>query len=245
MDRLIYTAMSGANAAIQRQSVLATNLANVSTPGFRSELSTFRSVPLEGEGASTRVFALETTAGYADTPGPAQSTGNPLDAMAKGGAWFAVQGLDGVEAYTRAGAMNVSTEGVLVNAQGLPMLDDSGAPLNIPANAQPSIGTDGTVTAKVAGQAAAVVGRLKLTTPEPEQRLSRGADGLFRLADGTPMPADATARMESGVLEGSNVNAVEAMVGMIQAARQFEMQMKLLQNAEANDKTAAHLLGLS
>jgi flagellar basal-body rod protein FlgF len=59
------------------------------------------------------------------------------------------------------------------------------------------------------------------------------------------MPADATARMESGVLEGSNVNAVEAMVGMIQAARQFEMQMKLLQNAEANDKTAAHLLGLS
>jgi flagellar basal-body rod protein FlgF len=141
MDRLIYTAMSGANAAIQRQSVLATNLANVSTPGFRSELSTFRSVPLEGEGASTRVFALETTAGYADTPGPAQSTDNPLDAMAKGGAWFAVQGLDGVEAYTRAGAMNVSTEGVLVNAQGLPMLDDSGAPLNIPANAQPSIGT--------------------------------------------------------------------------------------------------------
>ena len=73
MDRLIYTAMSGANAAIQRQSVLATNLANVSTPGFRSELSTFRSVPLEGEGASTRVFALETTAGYADAPGPAQS----------------------------------------------------------------------------------------------------------------------------------------------------------------------------
>ncbi|MFZ4741973.1 MAG: flagellar basal body rod protein FlgF [Limnohabitans sp.] len=245
MDRLIYTAMSGANAAIQRQSVLATNLANVSTPGFRSELSTYRSVPLEGEGASTRVFALETTAGYADTPGPAQSTGRPLDAMAKGGAWFAVQGLDGVEAYTRAGAMSLSTEGVLVNAQGLPMLDDSGAPLNVPANAQPSIGSDGTVTSKIAGQPAVVVGRLKLVTPDPEQRLTRGEDGLFRMAEGEPLPADATARMESGVLEGSNVNAVEAMVGMIHAARQFEMQMRLLQNAETNDKSAAHLLSMS
>ena len=245
MDRLIYTAMSGANAAIQRQSVLATNLANVSTPGFRSELSTYRSVPLEGEGASTRVFALETTAGYADTPGPAQSTGRPLDAMAKGGAWFAVQGLDGVEAYTRAGAMSLSTEGVLVNAQGLPMLDDSGAPLNVPAKAQPSIGSDGTVTSKIAGQPAVVVGRLKLVTPDPEQRLTRGEDGLFRMAEGEPLPADATARMESGVLEGSNVNAVEAMVGMIHAARQFEMQMRLLQNAETNDKSAAHLLSMS
>ncbi len=245
MDRLIYTAMSGANAAIQRQSVLATNLANVSTPGFRSELSTYRSVPLKGEGASTRVFALETTAGYADTPGPAQSTGRPLDAMAKGGAWFAVQGLDGVEAYTRAGAMSLSTEGVLVNAQGLPMLDDSGAPLNVPANAQPSIGSDGTVTSKIAGQPAVVVGRLKLVTPDPEQRLTRGEDGLFRMAEGEPLPADATARMESGVLEGSNVNAVEAMVGMIHAARQFEMQMRLLQNAETNDKSAAHLLSMS
>lgn len=245
MDRLIYTAMSGANAAIQRQSVLATNLANVSTPGFRSELSTYRSVPLEGEGVSTRVFALETTAGYADTPGPAQSTGRPLDAMAKGGAWFAVQGLDGVEAYTRAGAMSLSTEGVLVNAQGLPMLDDSGAPLNVPANAQPSIGSDGTVTSKIAGQPAVVVGRLKLVTPDPEQRLTRGEDGLFRMAEGEPLPADATARMESGVLEGSNVNAVEAMVGMIHAARQFEMQMRLLQNAETNDKSAAHLLSMS
>jgi len=244
MDRLIYTAMSGANAAMQRQSVLASNLANVSTTGYRSEFSTYRSVPLEGAGASSRVFALETTSGYADTPGLAQSTGNPLDAMAKGGAWFAVQSLDGVEAYTRAGAMGVNTEGVLVNAQGLPMLDESGAPLNIPANAEPSIGTDGTVTAKVAGQAGNVVGRLKLATPEPDQRLLRGTDGLFRTADGSTLPADATARMETGVLEGSNVNAVEAMVVMIHAARQFEMQMRLLQNAETNDKSAANLLSL-
>ena len=59
MDRIIYTAMTGANAAAQRQAVLSNNLANASTTGFRAELSTFRAVPLQGDGASTRVFALE------------------------------------------------------------------------------------------------------------------------------------------------------------------------------------------
>src|SRR2546427_9890811 len=88
MDRIIYTSMTGANAAAQRQSVLAHNLANAGTNGFRAEMSTFRSVPLQGSGAGTRVFALEATSGYVDTPGPTQRTGRPLDAMAMGRAWF-------------------------------------------------------------------------------------------------------------------------------------------------------------
>ena len=72
MDRLIYTAMTGANAAAHRQAVLSNNLANASTNGFRAELSTFRAVPVRGEGASTRVLALEATAGHLNTPGSAQ-----------------------------------------------------------------------------------------------------------------------------------------------------------------------------
>lgn len=111
MDHVIYTAMTGANAAAQRQSVLANNLANASTTGFRAELSTFRSVPLQGDGASTRVFALEATSGYRDTPGSVERTGRNLDAMAAGSAWFAVQGLDGTEAYTRSGAFEVNATG--------------------------------------------------------------------------------------------------------------------------------------
>ena len=89
MDRLIYTAMTGANAAAHRQAVLANNLANVSTNGFRAELSSFRAVPVRGDGASTRVMAAEATAGYLDTPGAPQRTGRSLDAMAVGKAWFA------------------------------------------------------------------------------------------------------------------------------------------------------------
>ena len=98
MDRLIYTAMSGANAAASRQAVLSNNLANASTNGFRAELSTYRAVPLQGEGASTRVFAVEATAGYLDRPGPAQRTDRSMDVMANGSAWFSVQALDGTEA---------------------------------------------------------------------------------------------------------------------------------------------------
>ncbi|RYF72552.1 MAG: flagellar basal-body rod protein FlgF [Comamonadaceae bacterium] len=244
MDRLIYTAMSGANAAAQRQSALASNLANASTQGFRAQLSAFRAVPLRGEGASTRVFTVETTAGHDSRPGELQRTGRTLDLAAHGQAWFAVQGLDGTEAYTRGGAMQVSPEGTLVNSAGLMLLSEGGAPIDLPPGADVAIGSDGTVTAKMAGQPGATLGRIKLATPDAENALRRSEDGLFRTATLEPLPNDATARVESGALEGSNVNAVEAMVGMIAAARQFEQQMRLLQNSETADRAAAQLLSV-
>lgn len=243
MDRIIYTAMSGANAAQHRQSVLAHNLANVSTNGFRAELATFRSVPLNGEGSSTRVFSLEATAGYLDLPGTVQNTGRNLDVMAMGKSWFTVQALDGTEAYTRAGALEVSNEGLLVSQSGLAVQGDGG-PINIPADSEVLIGVDGTVSAKQPGQQPTVVGRLKLVTPAEDQPLKRGIDGLFRTADEQPLEADATARVATGSLEGSNVNAIETMVGMIAVARQFEAQMKLMQTAETNDQRAAQLLNV-
>jgi len=244
MDRLIYTAMTGASAAANRQSVLANNLANVSTNGFRAELSTYRAVPLQGEGASTRVFALEATAGYLDRAGPPQRTDRGLDAMATGSAWFGVQALDGTEAYTRNGHFEVATDGTLVSPGGLPVLSNGGAPITVPTGATVTIGADGTVTAKVGKDAANSIGKLKLATPTADDPLQRGSDGLFRARSGDPLPNDDTARLQTGVLEGSNVNPIEAMVGMIQTARQFETQMRLLQTAESNDRSAGQLLGL-
>ncbi|MBN8750392.1 Flagellar basal-body rod protein FlgF [Xylophilus ampelinus] len=244
MDRLIYTAMSGASAAAQRQAVLANNLANASTQGFRAELSAFRAVPLRGEGATTRVFTVEATTGHDSRAGSIERTGRDLDLAAQGQAWFAVQGLDGTEAYTRGGAFQVSSEGTLVNSAGLVVLSDGGAPIDVPQGAQIAIGTDGTVTSKTDGQPGATLGRIKLATEDAENRLQRGEDGLFRTATQEPLAADATARVESGALEGSNVNPVEAMVGMIAAARQFDQQMRLLQNTETADKAASQLLSV-
>ncbi|MEP7100296.1 MAG: flagellar basal-body rod protein FlgF [Burkholderiales bacterium] len=239
MDRMIYLSMSGAKATMQRQDVLANNVANVSTPGFRAELQAFRAVPVQGSGASTRVYSLETTTGYDSTPGVVAATGRNLDVAVKGNSWLSVQALDGTEAYTRGGSLEVSNDGTLTTRSGLPVLGDGG-PLQVPPNAAVSIGADGTVSAKGTDGKNTAIGKLKLVTPEAPMK--RGDDGLFRAADGN-LNADDTARVQDGALEGSNVSAVEAMVSMIAAARQFEAQMKMIQTAEADEKSAAQLLG--
>lgn len=239
MDRLIYLSMSGAKAAMHRQEVLANNLANATTPGFRAEMAAFRSVPIRGDGATTRAFALETTIGYNQQAGPVSPTGNPLDVAMSGQAWLALTALDGTEAYTRNGALQLNSEGLLVNGNGLPVVGDGG-PVSIPPGATVEIAQDGTVSARVGEARPQTVGRLKLVTPD--KPLARGSDGLFRAADGE-LPADTTARLRSGALEGSNVSPVEAMVAMIAASRQFEQQMKLLQQTEQREQNAAKLLG--
>jgi len=238
MDRMIYLSMSGAKATMQRQDTLANNLANVSTPGFRAELQAFRAVPVEGSGASTRVYSLETTTGYDATPGAITATGRNLDVAAQGNAWLTVQALDGTEAYTRGGSLEVSSDGTLSTRSGLPVLGDGG-PLQVPPNSVVSIGADGTVSAKGSDGKNTSIGKLKLVTPEAA--LVRGEDGLFRGADGG-LSADDKARVQDGALEGSNVSAVESMVAMISAARQFEAQMKMISTAEANEKSASQLL---
>jgi flagellar basal-body rod protein FlgF len=238
MDRMIYLSMAAAKATMHRQEVVSHNLANVSTNGFRAELAAFRAVPVRGDGASSRVYALESTVGYSTAPGVVQTTGRPLDVAVKGNSWLAVQALDGTEAYTRAGALEVNAEGVLTDLQGRPVVGDGG-PLTIPANAEVEVASDGTVSAKVGRERPQPLGRLKLVTPEVP--LQRGTDGLFRAAEGD-LAADPAARVQSGALEGSNVNAVESMVAMIAAARQFEQQMKALQTAEQKEQSATKLL---
>jgi flagellar basal-body rod protein FlgF len=240
MDRLIYLAMSGAKATMQRQETLANNLANVSTVGFRAELAAFRAVPVEGSGASTRVYALESTPGYDATPGQVAATGRNLDVAMRGAAWLAVQGRDGTEAYTRGGSLDVNADDTLVTTAGLTVLGDGG-PIQVPKDTTVGIASDGTVSATDKDGRSTTVGRLKLVTPEAP--LTRGSDGLFRGGDGD-LAADASARLQDGALEGSNVSAVDTMVQMIAAARQFEAQMRSLTTAEGNDKAASQLLSV-
>ena len=238
MDRMIYLSMTGAKATMQRQEVLAHNLANASTPGFRAELTAFRAVPVLGEGAATRVYALESTPGYNAEPGAVQATGRNLDVAMKGNTWLAVQGLDGTEAYTRTGALDVNNEGVLITKTGLTVLGDGG-PITVPANAQVQIAPDGTISAAVGNARPQSVGKLKLVTPESP--LQRGEDGLFRSANGD-LSADPEARVQDSALEGSNVSPVETMIAMIAAARQFEQQMKMVHSAQEKEQAGTKLL---
>lgn len=238
MDRVIYLAMAGAKATMQRQDVIANNLANVSTTGFRAEMTAFRAVPVQADGASTRVYAIETTPGYNGQSGPVAATGRGLDVALQGNAWLSVQAGDGTEAYTRNGALTVNAEGLLVTHAGLPVVGEGG-PITVPLNGQVSIAPDGSVSATVEGGRPQGVGKLKLVTPEAP--LQRGNDGLFRSNTGD-LDADATARLQPEALEGSNVSAVESMVAMIAASRQFEQQMKILQTSQEREQSATRLL---
>lgn len=245
MDKLIYTAMSGAKQTLVQQGVVANNLANLSTTGYREEAAAFRAVPVQGDGLPTRVFAVDTITGANMTPGAIQKTGRDLDVAIQGPGWLAVEARDGSEAYTRNGSFDINSEGILQTRTGLNVMSEGG-PISIPANSSVTIARDGTVSAVPQGQSLSnviVLGRLKLVNP-PAGDLVKGQDGLFRTAGGEPAETSQDVALVAGALEGSNVNAVETMVSMITLARQFEMQMKLLQNAEANSKSADQLLAV-
>ncbi|RKP44392.1 flagellar basal-body rod protein FlgF [Trinickia fusca] len=252
MDRLIYTAMTGAAQALEQQAVVANNLANASTTGFRAQLATFRSAPMGfGDGTTinndtTRTFVLSSTPRADLTPGPISQTGNPLDVAIQGPGWLSVQTADGNEAYTRAGNLHVDENSQLVTATNQPVLGNGG-PISVPPGAEVTIGKDGTVSALTPGDpptAIVVLDQLKLVNPE-SNTMVRGDDGLFRTADGQPADADQTVAVASGALEGSNVNSVAAMVSMITNARQFQMQTKLLETANQNEQSANQLLQFS
>lgn len=243
MDKLIYTAMTGARYLMARQDTTAQNLAQASTQGYRAQIDAFRALPVNGDGADTRAFAVDSTVGTDFTPGPIQQTGRDLDIALVGRGWIAVQGNDGNEAYTRFGGLDVTAEGLLQTRTGLPVLSDGGGPINVPPDSRITIAQDGTVSAiSTAGSQTAVntIGRIKLVNPE-ESDLVRGGDGLFRARSGEA-PSDPVVRLSPKSLEGSNVNTVEAMVSMIAVARQFEMQMKMLSSAEENARQATRLL---
>lgn len=246
MDRLIYTAATGASHILHQQATVSNNLANVNTPGFRASIDAFRSVPLQGEGLPTRTFVVNSTAGADFTPGVMQQTGRALDVALDGKGWIAVQDANGNEAYTRNGSLQMSPNGVLQTRSGLTVLGDAG-PLSIPPDTSVTIAKDGTIsTVPTTNQKNGVitVGRLKLTNP-PEEQMVRGEDGLFRTRDGNPAEADARVTVVAGSLEGSNVNTVEAMVNMITLARQFDTHMKLLQSADDNAKKSSTILNIN
>ncbi|MCW4151230.1 flagellar basal body rod protein FlgF [Halomonas sp. 18H] len=250
MDRMLYTAMSGAKHTMDQQSVVSNNLANVATSGFRAQLQAARSVPVEGDALlPTRTSAVTTTPGTDYSQGPVDFTGRTLDVAMQGDAWMAVQDGEGVETYTRRGDLQVDNDGILMSV-GRPVVGDGG-PIALPQGAQISIGADGTISAIPQGEgpeALVNVGRIKLVTPE-EGELTRGEDGLFRAPpneEGEPgaLAADEDATLVSGALEGSNVSAVDAMVTMIDAARRYDMQMKMLSSADENAQRANSMLSI-
>lgn len=246
MDRLIYTAMTGAKHVFMQQAGTANNLANASTVGFKAQEHRFRAVPVQGEGMPTRAFVVDASVSDVLDQGPLMFTGNNLDVAVQGKGWIALQMPDGSEAYTRAGGLQVDVTGILQTKGGHTVAGDGGA-INIPPDNNIEIGADGTVSVVATfgtPNNVNALGRIKLVNP-PEGDLVRGADGLFRRRDGQPAPVDENVRLAPGTLEGSNVNVTDAMVNLISLSRQFEMQIKMLTTADTNAQRADQLLSLN
>jgi flagellar basal-body rod protein FlgF len=245
MDKLLYTSTSAVQQIMQAQSVNSNNLANVSTTGFRADFVQALSVPIYGEGIPSRVYSETGNDATDFQPGNFHTTGRALDIAIQGDGFIAVQGKNGVEGYTRAGDLRIAANGQLTTGTGLVVMGEGG-PITIPPSESIEIGVDGSVSVRPLGSGAeeiALLDRIKLVNPEL-RLLQKGRDGLLRLRDGSSAPLDANIRVTSGTVEGSNVNAIGAMVKMIELQRKYEAQIKMMQTADENSQASARMLQL-
>ncbi|MBD8634403.1 flagellar basal body rod protein FlgF [Stenotrophomonas sp. WHRI 8082] len=248
MDKALYVAMTGARASLQAQGTLSHNIANTDTPGFKEALANTEAFPIRGPGFASRVDAVHVDAGFNRRMGAQHITGNPLDLSLQAGSWLTVQAPGGGEAYTRGAALSLTPNGQLVTAGGHAVLDENENPIAIPPHQAMEIGNDGTISIIPLGegpQTMAVVGRIKVVAAD-DARLERGLDGLFRNTDPQqPFVQTQGKALESGQLEGSNVDAAGALVQMIQLQRQYEMQVKVIKHGDENARSANSLLRLN
>lgn len=240
MDKLIFTAVSGAERTLRAQQVRANNLANADTPGFRANIELASVQALAGYGyddvhlSQTEADAISTRAGTV------RETGRALDVAVTGNGYLAVE-WDGGEAYTRLGAIAIDAGGAL-SVNGRPLLGEGG-PVVLPPHAAVDIANDGTISIMPeGGTLTQVVDRLRLVSADGAN-LTKNEAGLIVPRDGQPLAADPEVTLRSGALEGSNVSAVEEMVAVMALNRSFEMQMKMFKASDSMNESGNRLLG--
>lgn len=245
MDRLIYTAMSGMSDSMARQRVIASNMANAQTAGFKAEMIYSTPVTIKGPSLEVRAMTDGEVHGADMKGGTVTQTGRALDVAITGDALLAVQAEDGSEAYTRRGDLSVSPTGVLQNGEGLPVIG-SGGPISVSPDARVTIAPDGSVMVanpEAPDQPPQAVDRLKLASAAGS-KIAKSLDGLFRVVGGGTLPDDADARVAPSALEQSNVDASDVMVQMIAAQRLFEIRTKLVATAREVDQSGTTLMRL-
>ena len=247
MDRLIYTALTGMDAAMNRQRMVANNLANASTPGFRQEVFAATPATLKNGSLEARALAKGLVRGADMAQGNVTPTGKPLDVAVQGKALIAFQAPDGGEFYSRRGDLRVAPSGVLENGEGLPVLGESGAPITVPAGFALTIAGDGTLLGSdpaAPDAPAQAIDRIRLVSPEGS-RLAKGIDSFLKVPGGGVLPPDPTAQITPGSLEQSNVQTAATLVDMIEAQRAFEQRVKVLSTATQLDEAGSRLLSMS
>lgn len=244
MDKFLYTSMAGAKHTMQAQAISTNNLANANTDGFKADYSRMVAEQIKGPGFQSKIHAVTVENGTNFDSGAMVSTNRDLDLAVKGDGWMAVRGEDDNEAYIKTASLIVSAEGILLTPSGKPVLGGDNGPIAVPPADKIQIGEDGTISILPQGQGAGTliaIDRIKLVRPEFKD-IEKGDDGMMYLKDRGRMLPDPDVTVVSGFIEGSNVNAVEEMINMINFSRQFETDIKMMKVAEELDTSSAQLL---
>jgi len=245
MDRLIDVARTAMRGAMARQTAIANNLANVNTAGFRAEIYNASTRWVGGDTYNTRAESVDQVIGADMKSGAVTATGNPLDIALEGKGLIAVQANDGSEGYTRRGDLRINESGLLTTGDGNPVIGSAG-PITLPPADSVSVAKDGGIW--IVPQGGTVDQQVQVDTIRlvnaQGSTVAKGTDNLFREANGGVLPEDPFARVISGSLEGSNVDATSALVQMIEASRGWENQIKMVQTAKDIDSAGASLMRL-
>ncbi|HHT9887132.1 TPA: flagellar basal-body rod protein FlgF [Legionella pneumophila] len=246
MEPILYKAVSGGRSDFKRQEMIANNLANINTPGFKADLYQAQTMYMNNANGNNQFnmhsFITQNANGVDTSPGEIITTGRDLDVAIDGDGWMAVQDSQGREAYTRGGSLRLNANGQLITASGKVVLGDGG-PISIPPAQSIEIGSDGTISiVPLEGdvKSLAILDRIKLVTLD-RNNIYKNDEGLIQLKSGAAT-ANSNIKLQSGALEGSNVKAIEQMVAMISAGREFDAQMKLLSTVDDNGQKLAQLL---
>ena len=227
MDIPAYVLLSNEQALRRRMDVVANNLANLSTSGFKREQPVFHEKVKATQGeipAGRQVsFVLDYGATHDTAEGGFNATGNPLDVAIQGPGYLSVGLADGSSAFTRAGKLGVLQDGRLADAAGRPVLGDNGQPLTVPPEAQGRlrIGQDGTVEGP-----GGPLGRIAVTLFADEAAVSPRGDGLMEGSGGRLLPPGET-RLRSGGLESSNVQPVAETTAMVEILRAYQSSQRM------------------
>ena len=250
MDRMIHTALNSIKTMSDVRITSANNLSSIDIPGFRKDL------PNDGgsaflktmDQATARVFKMETgKAGFSDLPGPLRQTDLKTDISIVSPGYFYIQPTTGGEiALTRRGDLSLSPDGFLVNGANEKVLDDNLQPLKLPPFNDIRISNIGDISIEPFDGAPGQyikAGRFGLTSAVNEV-LTKHADSHIRRFDGSVPNPDQKVTITQGMLEASNVDAVEELVFSLETQRQFEMNVKFIKLAEDIDRGGAELMRL-
>ncbi len=237
MENPIYIALSRQSALRRQLEIVANNVANMNTTGFKQQRVLFTEF-LQRPGMHEQVSFVQDRAVVRDlTAGGMLHTGNPLDVALSGPGYFTVDTASG-RRYTRNGSFHMDDQRQLVDGGGLPVLAANGQPITIPeGTATVEVKGDGTVTTELGP-----VARLNIVTFPREQMMTEVGGGLY-VSDEEPLPAPVETKVAQGMLEQSNVKPVVEMTQMVEINRQYQQAQKIVESEHERIRTLIQRLG--